>query len=99
VRFQPPELDDWQWEAISKLNSLRNQFTHHLTHGEREAKIDAYVSFVTSSFGMQLPPPEGSVSSPPTGGPFYQAVDMANAMLFGSIKVRLRNRNAARTGT
>ena len=88
--LQPPELDDWQWEAVAKLNSLRNQFSHHLAPSERDAKIDAYVSFVTAGFGRPLPPPEASLASPPeSGGPYYQAIDIANAGLFGSITVRL----------
>lgn len=98
--LQPPHLDDWQWEAVAKLNSLRNQFSHHLAPSERDAKIDAYVSFVTTGFGRPLPPAEGSLDSPPaTGGPYYQAVDVANAGLYGSIAVRLGFRDDEHSGT
>lgn len=98
--LQPPEFDDWQWEAVAKLNTLRNQFSHHLAPSERDAKIEAYVSFVTAGFGQPLPPPKGSISSrPATGGPYYQAIDMANAGLFGSITVRLGFRDAEPPGT
>lgn len=88
--LQPPARDDWQWEAVGKLNSLRNQFSHRLEPDERDKKIETYVAFVTTGFGRPLPPASGTVGSPPAGeGPFYQAVDMVNAALFGSIAFRL----------
>jgi hypothetical protein len=88
--LQPPGPDDWQWEAVAKLNSLRNQFSHHLKPDERDAKIGEYITFVTSRYDEPLPQPAGSSSVPPsTGGPFYQAIDMVNAKLFGSIGARL----------
>lgn len=98
--LQLPEHDDWQWDALAKLNSLRNQFSHHLAPDELNAKIDAYVSFVTAGFERPLPLPNVPMASPPrVGGQCYQAIDMVNAGLFGSISARLGFRNDVRPVT
>lgn len=88
--LQPPVSDGWEWEAIAKLNALRNQLAHHLSPNERDNKISEYVTFVVARSGHPLPEPAGKSTSSPAGqGPFYQAVDMVNAGLFAVVAVLL----------
>ena len=88
--LQPPASDGWEWEAVAKLNALRNQFAHHLSPSERDSKISEYVTFVVARSGHPLPEPAGKVASAPAdGGPFYQAVDMVNAGLFTVVALLL----------
>ena len=74
----------WHWEAIAKLNSLRNMLSHNLLPKERDSLIADFVSFIVKSNGIPMPPPTiaGGAALPP-GQLFFLEIDMATGGLFG----------------
>lgn len=91
--LQQPEEDDWQWEALEKLNRLRNQLAHHVEPKERDAKIAELVTFMTTHSRLPLPAPSRASGDADTHGAsaqaVYQAIDMVNGALFASLARRL----------
>ncbi|WP_417667564.1 hypothetical protein [Pseudidiomarina sp.] len=44
--YELPEGETWLWNAIAKLNQLRNAMAHELTPGDIDKKIDMFCSAV-----------------------------------------------------
>lgn len=83
-RIQP---DHWQWEAVGKLNKLRNLLAHHLASSEVQKKMDELVEFIVAGFRAPLPSPDGPKVGEPLqeGAPYYLAIDMVLVSLYGSL--------------
>jgi hypothetical protein len=73
----------WHWEAMAKLNSIRNMLSHNLLPAERDGRIADFVSFVTKSNGIPMPPPTITHGEPVAPGRFFLEIDMATGALFG----------------
>ena len=73
----------WHWEAIGKLNSLRNMLSHNLLPKERDARIQDFIAFVVASNGFPMPPPTITGGEPVPPGKFFLEIDMACGALFG----------------
>jgi hypothetical protein len=79
----PPDV--WIWEAIRKLNSLRNKLAHNLSVVERDDLIRDFISFVVSNSKVPMPPPTRTNAAPTAAGEqFFSEFDMAAAGLFGA---------------
>lgn len=44
-----PELD-WVWEAVKRINSLRNMMSHHITPKGFEEKLEEFVELILNHF-------------------------------------------------
>ena len=42
------KLEAWTWDAMKKLNTLRNRLAHKLTGVELEKEVEAFTSYVIS---------------------------------------------------
>ena len=83
---------DWKWEALSKLNKLRNLLAHKLDPTEFVKLKNDYVRFIKDSLNRPLPTPTVSIAAQGANTqapPLYTDIDMVNAVLFGALPVAL----------
>jgi hypothetical protein len=73
----------WHWDAMAKLNSIRNMLSHNLLPAERDSRIADFVSFVVKNNGVPMPPPTIAHGEPVPSGRFFLEIDMATGALFG----------------
>ena len=86
------EPSDWRWEALAKLNQLRNTLAHKLEPTKFESKSKEYVTFIETGLGRPLPSTSSAGSQSPTGNESsarYLDIDMVNAGLFASLPIAL----------
>ena len=79
----PPSKVTWHWEAIAKLNSIRNMLSHNLLPAERDARVAEFISLVAMNNRVPMPPPTITHKEPASSGQFFLEIDMATGALFG----------------
>jgi hypothetical protein len=76
--MSPRHDDEFTWDRLAKLNSLRNELAHKRDPAAAAEKIEAFVSEAKRLAPMPEPAARVSASSPmPAGGPWYTDLDMA----------------------
>jgi hypothetical protein len=83
ARSQP---DHWAFQAVEKINAIRNSLAHERQPKDLAKKIRDYIEIVTKNTGVPLPQSSGTNGKPEppvaSDGPKYYAIDVATIGLY-----------------
>ena len=85
--------DHWAYQAVEKLNSIRNSLAHERSPKDLPQKIKNYVELITANSGVPLPRPITADPATALPGPHqeqrYAAIDIATVGLYVELHVLL----------